>query len=332
MASSKRSLDLDSLTYQDLYTKSQNLSLFSSLTIPVIPASSNIYRKFDYMTPEQGLSTNGIIITPSTIPGILSSITAISSQQTVLEVSMSTISTFVGQSISSVQFVTNKFSTSANIYAYSTIEFRQLIHLYKIINNQNIATTSLNTGLKFLGSGISSLSSQFTPLFCTLGTSIENIFNQGPAVSTLSTFFTTYYINISTNISQYSTSIGSNISSITNQNLSSFAAYNRDISTAAAYVGNTNNDVSTLSTVINSTMNSYYSTINAYDPTNYVNYLSTYVNQSISSIEASYYTNSGISGICSMSTYFNQKYISAIIATRELSGVTGLLLFSGVSI
>ena len=69
MASSKRTLDIDELTYQNLYLKAQSTEQISSYTIPVIPGGSNVYKKFQYFTPEQVLSVAGILFTPSTIPG-----------------------------------------------------------------------------------------------------------------------------------------------------------------------------------------------------------------------------------------------------------------------
>ena len=71
MASSKRTLDIDDLTYQNLYLKAQSYKQISSYTIPVIPGGSNIYKEFEYFTPEQVLSTANITFTASTIPDIL---------------------------------------------------------------------------------------------------------------------------------------------------------------------------------------------------------------------------------------------------------------------
>ena len=63
-ASSKRTLDLDTLTYKDLYLKAQSTEQISSYTIPVIPGGSNVYKLFQYLTPEQVLSTAGLTFTP----------------------------------------------------------------------------------------------------------------------------------------------------------------------------------------------------------------------------------------------------------------------------
>jgi hypothetical protein len=49
MASSKRTLDIDELTYQNLYLKAQSNEQISSYTIPVIPGGSNVYKQFQYL-------------------------------------------------------------------------------------------------------------------------------------------------------------------------------------------------------------------------------------------------------------------------------------------
>jgi hypothetical protein len=109
MASSKRTLDIDSLTYQNLILKSQSDQQISSYTIPVIPGGSNVYKVFQYLTSEQTLSSGGLIFTPSTIPDISNAIQNASVNQAILTVSISSISTVIGNDISSIQYTTNLF-------------------------------------------------------------------------------------------------------------------------------------------------------------------------------------------------------------------------------
>ena len=67
MASSRQTLDIDTLTYQDLFMKAQSGRQISSYTIPVIPAGNNVYKLFQYFTPEQLLSSGGLLFNRSTI-------------------------------------------------------------------------------------------------------------------------------------------------------------------------------------------------------------------------------------------------------------------------
>jgi hypothetical protein len=212
MASSQRTLDLDILTYKDLYLKAQSTEQISSYTIPVIPGGSNVYKLFQYFTPEQVLSTAGLTFTPSTIPDISNAILHLSINQQTVTKSVSSISTYVGSQVSSVQSTTTAFyNFQVSTLYYSS--YTQLIDSYNILQGQNIQLLNLQGTIINLGNSISSLSTQFQPNFCTLGSVLENTFNQGDAVSTLSTYFINYYTNISTSIQNYSTNIGYEISS-----------------------------------------------------------------------------------------------------------------------
>ena len=144
MASSKRTLDIDNLTYGELYLKSQTESQISSYTIPVIPAGSNVYKVFQYFTPEQVLSTAKLTFTPSTIPDISNAIVRLSVNQQNLNRRLSSISSLVGQNISTTQSTTNGFYR----YQQSTLyysSFTQLITSYNNLQTQNTQTLADNT-------------------------------------------------------------------------------------------------------------------------------------------------------------------------------------------
>jgi len=325
MASSRRTLDLDTLTYQDLYMKAQSGQQISSYTIPVIPGGSNVYKLFQYLTPEQVLSSGGLIFNTSTIPDISNAIINLAANQSTLSISLSTLSTSAGYQVSSMQGNTsNVLSTVQNI-TYDTA-YNTLITNYNILQGQNIQTLNLQRTILNLGTSISTISSQFQPTFTGLSNTMETTFNQGPAVSTLSTFFTNYYTNISTNIQTYSTNIGREIVSTTIYDASTLVGYNielQNIIQQAAGPG-----VSTISTFITTTLVDYSSIISAYNPTTGVNTISSYVDESISSLSSYFIIEAGVSGISSMSTALTRQYLSSILNAQRIAGTPGLCTMS----
>ena len=325
MASSQRTLDLDILTYQDLYLKSQFTEQISSYTIPVIPGGSNVYKLFQYFTPEQVLSTAGLNFTPSTLPDISNAIIKLSTNQINVAVSLSSISTLVGVDVSSIQSTTNGFfNFQVSTLYYSS--YTQLINSFNILQGQNVQILRLQGTIINLGNSISTLSTQFQPTFCTFGSVLENTFNQGNAVSTLSTFFINYYTDISTTIQSYSTNIGFSISSVIGYDASTMIGYTietDDIIQSASGTG-----VSTLSTLIGSTLAGFNSSIIGYDPTVGIQNMSTFVDGTISSLSSAYIINSGTSGICSLSTSIQRQYISSILQAQNIAGTPGLCTMS----
>jgi hypothetical protein len=325
MASSQRTLDLDILTYQDLYLKSQFTQQISSYTIPVIPGGSNVYKLFQYFTPEQVLSTAGLTFTPSTIPDISNAIIKLSVNQIKVAISLSSISTLSGAEISSIQSTTNAFyNFQVSTLYYSS--YTQLINSFNILQGQNVQILNLQGTIINLGNSISTLSTQFQPTFCTFGSVLENTFNQGNAVSTLSTYFTDYYTNISTSVQEYSTNIGFSISSVIGNDASTMIGYTNetnDIIQSASGTG-----VSTLSTLIGSTLSGFESTIISYDPTVGIQNISTFVDGTISSLSSAFIIESGIPGICSLSTSIQRQYISSILQAQNIAGTPGLCTMS----
>ena len=325
MASSKRTLDLDTLTYQDLYMKAQSGRQISSYTIPVIPGGSNVYKIFQYLTPEQLLSTGGLIFTPSTIPDISNSIICLAAYQSSLNISLSTLSSSASYQISSVQSTTNNFFSTVQGITYDAA-YNTLITNYNILQGQNLQTLNLQRTVINLGNSISTISSQFNPTFTAFSNVLETTFNQGSAVSTLSTFFTDYYTNISTNIQTYSTNIGESITLTSQQDASTLIGYNieiEEIIRVAAGPG-----VSTLSTLMTSTCIGFNDQIIAYNPTLGINNISSYVDNSISTLSSYFIINAGIPGICSMSTNLTRQYISSILNAQKVAGTPGLCTMS----
>ena len=325
MASSQRTLDIDTLTYQDLYLKSQTQYQISSYTIPVIPGGSNVYKVFQYFTPEQVLSTANLTFTPSTIPDISNAIVYLSTSQDNLNLGLSTISSAVGTSIST----TNSTVNSLLDYQISTLyysSFTQLINSYNTLQGQNIQTLNLQRGIINLGNSISSISTQFAPNFSSLGRTLEDTFNQGHSVSTISTYVTQYYDAISTQVITYSTTIGQTITDIIDADASTLIGYNIELQNFIAQASGPG--VSTLSTVITSTFASLTDTIINYDPTQGILNFSTYVDGAISSLSSYFISEAGVSGICSISTNINRQYTSSILNAQRVAGTPGLCSIS----
>ena len=324
MASSKRTLDIDELTYQNLYLKAQTSKQISSYTIPVIPGGSNIYKEFEYFTPEQVLSTANITFTASTIPDILVLISTLSSNQISLAGGISSISTSVGVDISTNLSIIRLYISSSQGYGFPSSSV--LIQGNNILQGQNIQTLNLQRNIVSLGNSISTISSQFNPLFDSFNSTIQVYFNQGPTVSTFSTYFTDYYKNISTSIVNYSTNISGVISTNLGEDASTLIGYNASIDdiiqTASA------SGVSTLSTLINSTLIGFNNTIQSYDPTVGLNNISTNVYSDLSTLSSLFIIQRGIAGICSISTLMTRRYLSSIINAQATAGTGGLCTMS----
>lgn len=325
MASSSKSLDFDILTYTDLYLKSQTTQQISSYTIPVIPGGTNVYKLFQYLTPEQTLSSGGILFTPSTIPDLSNAILNLANKQSTTNIALSSLSTSLGLSITTIQSTTNLYFSSATGYTYSPT-YSNILTTLNSLQNLNIQTLSLQATVTTLGSALSSISSQFNPTFSSFGATLTSTFNQGPAVSTLSTFITNYYANISSSITNYSTNIGSKISSYTGEDISTIQGNTQYI--LQLLTGATGAGVSTLSTSITSTLNSYSTTISIYDPSISVSSLSSFVVYSLSSLSSYYILRAGTTGLSTLSTFTQRNYLNAISNAQNIAGTPGLCSMS----
>jgi hypothetical protein len=325
MASSQRTLDIDTLTYRDLYLKSQTQYQISSYTIPVIPGGSNVYKIFQYFTPEQVLSTANLTFTPSTIPDILNRIRFLSSDQTNVTRSISTISSAVGASVS-----TNR-STITSLFRFQistlyTSSFTQLINSYNILQGQNIQTLNLERNILNLGNSISTISTQFSPEFSSLAVTLDVTFNQGPSVSTISTYVNEYYFGISSAVINYSTLIGGSITDVISNDASSLIGFNIELQNFLSQA--TGPGISTLSTLITSTFIEFNKILINYDPIPGIINFSTYVDGAISSLSSYFIIETGVQGICSISTNISRQYNSSILNAQRTAGTFGLCSLS----
>ena len=325
MASSKRTLDIDELTYQNLYLKAQSNQQISSYTIPVIPGGSNVYKQFQYFTPEQVLSIAGILFTPSTIPDIITSINNLSVNQLNLASGISSVSTAVSINASTTQSTINTYISTVLISTYND-SYVSLIAGNNILQGQNIQTLALQRNIVTLGNSISTISSQFIPLFNDFSTTLEITFNQAPAVCTISTLFTNYYSNISSAIVVLSTNTANSISTTVGEDASTMIGFNSsidDIIQAAS-----GGAFSTLSTLITSTLTGFSNSVANYNPTTGLSNLSTYTDNSLSTLSSYYIIQRGIPGICSISTVMTRAYLSSIINAQATAGTPGLCTMS----
>ena len=325
MASSQKTLDLDILTYDQLYLKAQSVQQISSYTIPVIPGGSNVYKLFQYLTPEQTLSTGGILFNQSTIPDISNAILTLSRLQSTTNIALSSLSTSLGLSITTVQSTTNLYFSSATGYTYGPT-YSNILTTFNTLQGYNIQTLNLQGTIFTLGTALSSISSQFNPTFCTFGITLDQTFNQGPAVSTLSSYMTNYYSNISANINTYSTTIGRSVSTLTFQDISTIQGNNTYIQNLL--LGATGSGISTLSTSITSTLNSFSTTIGIYDPSVTISSISSFVVYQLSSLSSYYILKAGTTGLSTLSTFTQRNYLNAITNAQNTAGTPGLCSMS----
>jgi hypothetical protein len=325
MASSQKTLDLDILTYDQLYLKAQSVQQISSYTIPVIPGGSNVYKLFQYLTPEQTLSTGGILFNQSTIPDISNAILTLNRVQSTTNIALSSLSTSLGLSINIVQSTTNLYFSSATGYTYGPT-YSNILTTLNTLQGYNIQTLNLQGTIFTLGTALSTISSQFNPTFCTFGITLDQTFNQGPAVSTLSTYITNYYSNISATINTYSTTIGRSVSSLTFQDISTIQGNNTYIQNLLQ--GATGSGISTLSTSITSTLNSFSTTIGIYDPSVTISSISSFVVYQLSSLSSYYILKAGTTGLSTLSTFTQRNYLNAITNAQNTAGTPGLCSMS----
>ena len=320
MALSKKTLDVDELTFQTMYIKTQSELQNSPVTFPVIPEGNNILKKVMYLTPEQALSTGNINITQSTIPQIYSTFNSIYVIHDNLKYILDTSSTIVDNDISSILSITNSYSSFLyNVTftsSYSTIE-----SLYANIIKQNSSIIALSNNIQDNQNIIYNLSSQFVPNFSSLASRLDS-FNQGPAVSTLSTYFTGYFNGLAESIPYYSTSVGAGISTTIFYEKSTLIGYQRSVLSTINTVYNIN--TSTLSTYVVSSFISLTNILISYNPSQTLSSMSTIVTSTLASFSTQYTLNSGISGICSISTSISLANIQNLANIQALVGTSGI--------
>lgn len=320
MALSKKTLDVDELTFQTMYIKANSRSQISTFTIPVIPGGDKVFKQLIYLTPQEALSTANIIVTPSTIPDILVSLNLVNSVQTNLQTSLNNTSNILINGISSIIQSTNTLSSLLNTLTF-TSEYSTIISLYSNIQNQNISTLALSNNIQNNEAIIYNLSSQFVPNFSSLASTLDS-FNQGPSVSAMSTYFTSYFNGLAQSIPAYSTSVGAGISTSISNDKSTLIAYQKSVESTINSLSNIN--ISTLSTNIISSFISLTNLLISYNPSQTLSTLSTIVTSTLTSFSTLYTLNLGISGICSISTNMGIAYIQNLSTIQALTGSSGI--------
>ena len=325
MASSKKTLDLDTLTFENIYVKAQSGLQVSSFTIPVIPGNNTIIKKLEYLTPQQTLSVGNIYITESTIPDILLNIENLTINQLVLADAVSSLSTTLGSNISSIQSTTNLFFSSATGRTYGPA-YTTLINLYNSVKSQNVATLSLQGTVFNLGVTFSSVSTQYSADFSSLGFVLEERFNQGPAISTMSTYFSGYFNGLAESIPIYSNASSNFISTAVGENESTIDGFILEVNRVVAATSGTG--ISTFSTILESSLISYLEILSTYDTSISLSTLSTNIDNTLSNVSTQFYENSGIPGICSISTSITNLYLSSIYNAQLFAGTPGISTLS----
>lgn len=327
MASSKKTLDLDSLTFQTMYIKSQSTLQLNAYTIPVIPGDGTVIKRLQYLTPDQMLSAGKLYLTQSTIPEIISTIDALSSLQLSIFNSISTVSTSVGRNVSSLQAANNNFRDVVYQNTYGPT-YSNILESTNTIRIQNIATFNFQGLVRSLGAAISSISSSFSPNFSSLGLVLESTFNQGPSVSTLSTYINQYFNGLAESIPVFRNDINRSISTSVASSICTIADINKNLIT----IINTANgaSVSTLSTVIVSSISSYFNTLISLNIGPGMSSLSTGVRIRINELSTQYSLNSGIPGICSLSTVVGITNSTNLTSLQSITGTPGLCTLSTV--
>jgi hypothetical protein len=258
MASSKKTLDLDSLTFQTIYIKSQSTLQQNTYTIPVIPGDGTIIKRLQYLTTDQMLSAGKLYLTQSTIPEIVSSVNALSSLQFSILNSISTVSTSVGNNVSSLKGSNDYFQNIVYTNTYGQT-YSNILTANNVIQSQNIASFSFQGIVRSLGVAISSISSQIAPNFSSLGLVLENTFNQGPAVSTMSTYFSGYFNGLAESIPVFSNNITESVSTVVANDISTLLGYVSNVNVIAESANGPG--ISTLSTLLVSSVKFYFSTL-----------------------------------------------------------------------
>lgn len=318
---SRRTLDLDSLTYQTLFLRSQVGMNPFEYYLPIIPGDGTVVKQLDYYTIQQALSVGGFYLTTSTIGDLITEVTALSSYQLVTNSNVSSVSTIVGSNILTLSRSISTYQGTINLVTF-TPAYNAMKSSYDYAVSTNSTANSIQSNVTFLTSGLSSLSTAITSSFTWLNTRVETVFNQGPAVSSLSTFVFEYYNYLSESVSSYSTSVGAGISTNSNYQMSTLIGYSNLV--AISLANGTGPGVSSLSTIITSTFLSTQVTLISYNPGPGMSSISSYVIPALSSFSTQFNIQLAIPGICSLSTYYTESYSTSIAYAREQSGVFGI--------
>ena len=338
MASSRQTLDVDNLTFQTLFIRNTGViqsgsgsgcgqsgfnvaSNISSYTIPALPGTSSVTRQFEYLTPQQLFSVANIYITPSSIPGLQLSIDQLSTVEAQTIVQVSSISSIVGFQILGVVSTTNTIEQNINMTLYNS-SYSTFYNIYSSVQLQNSTTAQTIIELNSLIVGISSLSTLVTSSFSTLGTYLDTEFNLAPTVSSISSYFFSYYNYLSESISSFSTNIGFALSTNYANDFSSLSSFTNTVNTI---IGNSfGPGASTMSTTIIRGFSSLSSIITSYNPNVAMSSISTSIPTSLSSLSTLFDIQLGGRGISTISTNTSALYLSAITNAQLYAGIYGL--------
>lgn len=316
-----KTLDVDILTYEQLYIRTTPGLNASTYTLPVIPADYSATKQFVYLTPLQALSVGGIYFTTSTIPQLLSDIAAISTHQAGTDLVVSSQSSVVGCNI---DYLTEQTQRYINIVIGTTYDaaYNQMYAAYSLAGSTNNASLLMQSNVYQLQSNVSSVSTIIASTFSSLNRRLDVEYNQGPSVSSLSTYFTTYFRNLSESISSFSTSVGQGISTNSAYQTSSLNYYAREIQTIVQQGAGPG--VSTLSTFITSSFLSISRVLFSYNPGPGLSSMSTFMVSSLSSLSTQFNIQLAVPGICSLSTNFSRAYICTLSNAYTLAGISQL--------
>ena len=337
MASSRITLDVDNLTFETLFIKnanvvpvgncgcgdqgfSSNINI-SSYTIPIIPGNCNIRNEFQYATPEQIFSIANILLTPSSIPDVIAGIENLSTVEAATNAQVSSISTTVGYQIYGFISTTNQYQSSIYGTTFNS-SYSTFYSSYTAVQKQNISTLEVFSQITNLGASLSSLSTIVASSFSTLGQYLDTTFNQGPTVSTLSTYTYSYYSSLSGSIEYYSTNTGLGLYTTGSTTVSSIVGFTSTINTIITVAFGPG--ASSLSTTVGSSFSQLSYGLQAFNNGAGISSLSTLLTSSLSSFSTSFYLYYGTPGICSISTTVACSFSTFIQNAPSYTGISGL--------
>lgn len=328
MASSKKTLDIDTLTFQTMYMKALPGSLISSYTIPMIPPvaqTNNAINPFVFVSPHQALSAANIYITPSTIPDISNSILSLQHSLNTIASGISSVSTLVSYTVSTTTYATSQYTSSIYETLYNST-YSTLVSKYNTVENQYNSTVGLYIKADTLDYQLSNLSTSYIGWFNSLTSTVEITYNQGPAVSTMSSYLGNYFNNLAVTIPTYSTVLGGSISTVTAQSQSTY--YNYYILASNVMAAGAGKGISTISSMMGSSFVGYQTILTSYNPTGGISSISTLLASTLNSFSTLFYQNSGIPGICSLSTQISETNLYALLNLQQVAGISGICTMS----
>ena len=138
---------------------------------------------------------------------MIAGIQNLSTVQVVTNAQVSSISTTVGYQI--IGFISSVDQYQSSIYGTTfNSSYSTFYSSYTAVQKQNLSTLEVFSQITNLGTSLSTLSTIVASSFSTLGIYLDTTFNQGPTVSSLSTYVYSYYSSLSGSVEFYSTNTG----------------------------------------------------------------------------------------------------------------------------